>query len=240
MEEQMFYISEVSKQVGAEPHVLRYWEEELGLEIKRNSQGKRCYSQENIELFLQVKRLREKGMQLKAAREILGEDVRFSDQWSSRALKARQIQAGKAADMQPGEGMGLNRPGKTEDEKTEELPCGEEAPGAFSEIPFPEHPEYTVIPAGVPRDSMQVFERLLDGIIERALEKNNEKLVRETCDLLLAELENRLEEKWQAAREQEELAKELFGQGLRESAAADASVRQSLWRRWKRWLERYL
>lgn len=239
MEEQTFYISEVSRQVGAEPHVLRYWEEELGLEIKRNSQGKRCYSRENIELFLQVKRLREKGMQLKAAREILGEDERFSKQWIPTALEEGAVQERTAANPFKKEQSPGKLPGNTGDEKAEKIPFGQEDQGASSEIPFPDHPEYTVIPAGEPQDSMQVFERLLDGIIERALEKNNEKLVRETCDLLLAELENRLEEKWQAERDREELAKELFKDGLRESAAA-SSVRQSLWKRWKRWLENLL
>ena len=34
--EKIYLISDAAKQVQVETHVLRYWEEELGLPIKRN------------------------------------------------------------------------------------------------------------------------------------------------------------------------------------------------------------
>ena len=64
MREQTHLISEVSRVVGVEPHVLRYWEEELGLDIQRNTQGKRCYTEEDMALFCRIKHWKEKGMQL--------------------------------------------------------------------------------------------------------------------------------------------------------------------------------
>ena len=39
MKETRYLISETAKLVQVEPHVLRYWEEELGLSIKRNEMG---------------------------------------------------------------------------------------------------------------------------------------------------------------------------------------------------------
>ena len=39
-----YMISEAAKQVGVESHVLRYWEEELELEISRNEMGHRYYT----------------------------------------------------------------------------------------------------------------------------------------------------------------------------------------------------
>ena len=43
-DEQPILISDACKQLNMEAHVLRYWEEELGLPIMRNDQGYRCFS----------------------------------------------------------------------------------------------------------------------------------------------------------------------------------------------------
>ena len=44
-------IKDATKKLGIEAHVLRYWEEELGLEIKRNSMGHRYYDEKDIRMF---------------------------------------------------------------------------------------------------------------------------------------------------------------------------------------------
>ena len=61
----IYYISEAAKKVQVESHVLRYWEEELELPIKRNEMGHRCYTEQDI------RQLKEQGLQLKAIRTIL-------------------------------------------------------------------------------------------------------------------------------------------------------------------------
>ncbi len=61
----MIMIKDAAKNLGVESHVLRYWEEELGLEIKRNSMGHRFYDERDIKLFKDVKDLRERGFSLK-------------------------------------------------------------------------------------------------------------------------------------------------------------------------------
>ena len=58
-------IKEAAKMLGVESHVLRYWEEELELEIKRNSMGHRYYDERDIRLLSDVKELRERGLTLK-------------------------------------------------------------------------------------------------------------------------------------------------------------------------------
>ncbi len=67
----MFFISEAAKEVKVENHVLRYWEEELCLPVKRNEQGHRYYTKEDIERFIYIKELKEEGLQLKAIRNLL-------------------------------------------------------------------------------------------------------------------------------------------------------------------------
>lgn len=69
--EKQYKISEMTKLINVEAHVLRYWEEELQLPIKRNDLGHRYYTEEDKELFLRVKQLKEKGIQLKGIRSIL-------------------------------------------------------------------------------------------------------------------------------------------------------------------------
>ncbi len=76
MENKRYIISEASLKTGLEPHVLRYWEEELGLEIERNELGHRYYSEEQIILFCKVKELKQRGFQLKAIKsELMGQAV---------------------------------------------------------------------------------------------------------------------------------------------------------------------
>lgn len=71
MEQEMLLISEAAKQVQVETHVLRYWEEELQLPIKRNNMGHRYYTMEDVKQFREIKLLKEQGLQLKAIRTIL-------------------------------------------------------------------------------------------------------------------------------------------------------------------------
>ncbi|MCM1271965.1 MAG: helix-turn-helix domain-containing protein [Clostridium sp.] len=60
-----FMIKDATKRLGIEAHVLRYWEEELGLEIKRNSMGHRYYEEKDLRMFGEIKRLRADGVSLK-------------------------------------------------------------------------------------------------------------------------------------------------------------------------------
>ena len=66
MNEVRYIISDAAKKVSVEPHVLRYWEEELDLKIPRNEMGHRYYREKDIEMLKLVKQLKDKGFQLKA------------------------------------------------------------------------------------------------------------------------------------------------------------------------------
>ncbi|MCD8361418.1 MAG: helix-turn-helix domain-containing protein [Lachnospiraceae bacterium] len=73
MDKKRYIISDAAKMVDVEAHVLRYWEDELELPIERNEMGHRCYTEDNIRTFHQIKELKEQGYQLKAIRAILPE-----------------------------------------------------------------------------------------------------------------------------------------------------------------------
>lgn len=69
--ENYLLISDAAKAVQVECHVLRYWEEELNLPIRRNELGHRYYTQEDVDRFKNIKSMKERGLQLKAIKMIL-------------------------------------------------------------------------------------------------------------------------------------------------------------------------
>jgi DNA-binding transcriptional MerR regulator len=62
-------IKETANLLHIKEHVLRYWEEELGLEIKRNEMGYREYGDRDIEMFKKIQNLRSQGVGLKEIRD---------------------------------------------------------------------------------------------------------------------------------------------------------------------------
>ena len=73
MKETRYLISETAKLVQVEPHVLCYWEEELGLSIKRNEMGHRYYTDKDLEIFQKIKKLKKEGLQLRMIKEKIHE-----------------------------------------------------------------------------------------------------------------------------------------------------------------------
>lgn len=77
MNQVRYIISDASKKIDVEPHVLRYWEEELGVKVPRNEMGHRYYREEDIELFKSIKVLKEQGFQLRAIKMVLSDVKRI-------------------------------------------------------------------------------------------------------------------------------------------------------------------
>lgn len=83
MNEKRYTVSETVRLIGVESHVLRYWEEELGLDIQRNNQGHRVYTEKNIRDLQQARKLKEEGLQLKAIRTLMDEDRLYTGEWTA-------------------------------------------------------------------------------------------------------------------------------------------------------------
>ena len=73
MGEVRFMISEAAKQVHVEAHVLRYWEDELDLKIGRTEMGHRYYTEDDIQLFRCIQRLKDEGVMLKDLKPMIHE-----------------------------------------------------------------------------------------------------------------------------------------------------------------------
>ena len=201
MDEVHYLISDASKKVDVEAHVLRYWEEELELDIPRNEMGHRYYTDLHIRLFKQVKNLKEKGFQLKAIKHALN-----------------QV---------------LKKDGKAQTELSDEI-LERDMNAALNE--FKEEDGNTSLSTmksdGVSvvamEEKMEQFQQIMNLIIGRALEVNNEKLSQDISCLVNEKMGKELEFLLQASDEKEE---ERFRQldetlrayqkgGLAEAAAA--------------------
>ncbi len=87
MGEVRYMISEASKKVDVEAHVLRYWEEELELPIERTEMGHRYYTEDDIRLFHCIKRLKEQGMFLKELKEVIPDLLKTKKGMAQKAVQ---------------------------------------------------------------------------------------------------------------------------------------------------------
>ncbi len=171
-------ISDAAKEVRVESHVLRYWEEELHLPIKRNELGHRYYTEEDVERFKQIKGMKERGLQLKAIKMILKDgklDVLPPDA--------------------PGE-CGIEGGVETDGQETEQagglaidiVPNRSRAPEAVQESR---------------EDKSRRLQWLLQQLIRQTLQENNQNLTREIRESVVKELDYqfRMQEEREEARD---------------------------------------
>ena len=85
-------VKDVAEMLETEAYVLRFYEKELNLDIRRNSKGHRVYTIDDVEMFRKIQDMREQGLQLKAIETIVhdssGETKETYEQLSSITLAA--------------------------------------------------------------------------------------------------------------------------------------------------------
>ncbi len=159
MSEKRYIISDASKQVEVEAHVLRYWEDELSLEIPRNEMGHRYYTDKNINLLKNVKYLKEQGFQLKAIKMILPDLQDADDNILDVVLKRKDELNNKVMEEEH----------LLEDPSTAIL--------SMQEIPSSsQEPEITPIIHTNSKEKMQQFQVILTEIVANAVKQNNQEL----------------------------------------------------------------
>lgn len=202
MDEREYSVSEAVQLSGVPSHVLRYWEEELQLEIRRTSQGHRVYTDADLALFARVKELKDKGIQLKAIRMLLGNEARGEpDEGFARQI--REIEhAGRIHDRGTGsaeqfcedrhtcagnEYAGGSGGGGNYQNTQTETAAGSECAESDGETYSGEVCD--IMPAGSAADSLTQFEAILRRMIEDVVSEQNEKLEQSIADMLHDESE---------------------------------------------------
>lgn len=165
-----YIISDASKQVDVEAHVLRYWEEELDLEIPRNEMGHRYYTEENIKLLKNIKVLKDQGFQLKAIKMVLPELITSEEENLDYMLGLKEELNNRVLEE---EAKTSEEAAKEEQEKTEEkkedklLVCADKK---------------VHTPVSISENKLQQFQVIMNNIISRALVENNPLLGQEISE----------------------------------------------------------
>ncbi len=71
MERTAYSVAKAAELTEEKPSALRYWEEQFGLNIKRNSRGSRCYEEKDIRIFFCIRELKKKGLPLREIGEVI-------------------------------------------------------------------------------------------------------------------------------------------------------------------------
>ncbi|CCZ58248.1 helix-turn-helix domain-containing protein [Hungatella hathewayi] len=178
MAEIHYLISDASKKVDVESHVLRYWEDELELAIPRNEMGHRYYTEAHIRLFQQIKELKEKGYQLKAIKTALdkimedGKDPVIPDELLEESVTRALKESAVVTDSGDGE------TGLAEVQNT--------------------------APVMIAQEKMEQFQEIMNHIIGRALEVNNEQLSQDVSSIVNDKVVKELEYLMRVKDEKEE------------------------------------
>ena len=194
MAETRYIISDAARMINVEPHVLRYWEEELAIEIPRNELGHRYYTEKEIHLFENIRDLKEKGFQLKAIRLIittLNEDAPFGKKENAEVnMTEDELAASSPATSQEQEDREHHKP---EDQISSNETTGGSEEKEIKEkedrpVPVEARP-YKVLSA---EDKMKHFKTIMDGIVTEALQRNNVQLentmISQVTDVVIQEL----------------------------------------------------
>lgn len=224
------YISDAAKEVKVESHVLRYWEEELHLPIKRNELGHRYYTEEDVERFKEIKGMKERGLQLKAIKMIL-KDGRLDvlpiedEKEQTKPVESRTEKLagdrGGAAEGRTEKLAGDKGRGSTAEARAEvrgEGPAG----GAGNRGNAADDRSESLAPAGAGQQGMAIdiiahrelevesreeksrrLQWLLQQLIRETLQENNEELCREIKESVVKELDYqfRMQEEREEARD---------------------------------------
>lgn len=169
MEEVRYMISEASKRVGVEDHVLRYWEKELELPIARNEMRNRYYRESDIELLQAIKNLKDQGFQLKAIKMLLPNINRLESLDSQTILRLKDELNGRVIDMLYEE-KATDTAADTENET--ELEAELETESGTSLVAEEESHEIEESP----NEKMEQFKAIMGEIILSALKENNAEL----------------------------------------------------------------
>lgn len=192
MSETRYMISDAAKKIDVEPHVLRYWEEELEMEIQRNEMGHRYYREEDIETMKAVKRLKDQGFQLKAIKMLLP-DIRKVEQMEPGKLLSLKEQLELVMGLTPVQEMAESGGEETkEEEKEPEKKTAAE--NAVSDSSLPAEPESVGIALHMMQeDKILAFRDIMSEIVSDAVVGNNGRLTKSVSesvsDLVIKEMD---------------------------------------------------
>ncbi len=206
-------ISDAAKEVKVESHVLRYWEEELRLPIKRNELGHRYYTQEDVERFKQIKAMKERGLQLKAIKMILKDgklDVlpqeEFRERTAGREMPREDISQGNMQDAGRDPSMAIEVVSVRDSDMVPERE--EYSAPVQQELAEPIRQKSSGLSAESREDKARRLQWLLQQLIRETLRENNEELCQSMKESLIKELDYQFRSQEEREEERDRLAQQ--------------------------------
>lgn len=184
MGEIRYMISEASKQIDVEPHVLRNWEQELLLEIPRNEMGHRYFRESDIKLMKTVKHFKDQGFQLKAIKMLLPNLHKFDAMDEETMQKLKDKLNEKVYELE------------FKDEEERNVACETGIVPTDSDKMLEQNTE-----------KMESFKVLMNNIITEAITSNHEQLANKVSNEVSANVLRQMKESF---RRQEEKAEERY------------------------------
>lgn len=201
------FISDAAKEVKVESHVLRYWEEELHLPIKRNELGHRYYTEEDVKRFKEIKSMKERGLQLKAIKVILKDgklDVITSDEaeqqdTSKESVREDEDKYRMSADLKQEDNEKMQTISEKGAPEGERSACEGKSGLAIDIIPNRE----TQVVQENREEKSRRLQWLLQQMIRETLQENNGELCKEIKESVVKELDYqfRMQEEREEARD---------------------------------------
>ena len=199
MGEKRYIISDAAKMIEVESHVLRYWEEELSIEVPRNEMGHRYYTDFYIELFKKVKELKEGGFQLKAIK-LLVPELMILEQSDGEGLETLKEELfnwfTEGADTVDSQGItsgaasqrfGTVTPTDMKPEPITQMESNIEATpetAALKETKPEEITGQVEQNVSIPNSKLEQFQMIITEVVSNALKENTGMLGREVSDIV--------------------------------------------------------
>lgn len=97
--ETRYTVRQAAEMTGVKAYVLRYWEEELELCIQRNELGHRYYTGYDIQIFMNIKELKRRGLQLRAIKALLPQISKTIPGSEESKIRLLEMNAAEAEEM---------------------------------------------------------------------------------------------------------------------------------------------
>ena len=210
MDTKRYIISDAAKMVDVEAHVLRYWEDELQLDIPRNEMGHRYYTDDNIKEILRIKDLREKGYQLKAIRMYLKKEKRNEEK--EQEARKKHVDLDGFVTLTSAKELGF---GEDVDPECAIDTAADTAADAGHMISRSEESQISAETQEQARIRVEQFQKLMTEIVANAMRENNEVLTTHVEERILKEMNYLMQEHYQLEEDHYKKLDEAIRSNLR-------------------------
>ena len=194
VEKVRYMISDAARMVALEQHVLRYWEDELQLDIPRNEMGHRYYTEDNIKELMRIKELRSQGYQLKAIRMYLKKEKQIAQKEKRETGFVQDIDGFVTLTTAKELGLSQESAAKGDISATEE---GEVVSQTDTKI------------------KLEQFQALMTEIVAQAMRENNDLLTTHVEERILKEMNYLMQEHYQMEEDYYKKLDEAIRGGLK-------------------------